>query len=299
MDYFGIIKKAFKINLKNKFLWIFGILAGGAAGFNGMNGNFGSPSSNSTWSDMSKKFADFDITAFWADHGATIIFLTVLFTVLAIIFFVLNLTSQGALIGSVEKIEADEKVDFSKGFSIGWKNFWRVWALNITILLAILLGLCLLVIPTCLLVIAGAYVSATVIGILMFVVNLAFWIVISFISPYALRIVILRKLTIFQSLRQALHFVRDNLAEVVVIYLLLAAIGIAVGLGVAIAAVIIIGLLFAIGYGLFLASLTAAVFYGLIVAFILVLAIIAFSGAYSSFQSTVLTLTYLKLVNRN
>lgn len=300
MDYFGIIKKAFKMNWKNKFLWIFGILIGSSAGFNSFNYNFDNAEIQKTWAEFtSQELTNFDINAFWASYGSLVIFLLILLMVLGIIFFVLNLTSQGALVGGVEKLEAGEDTNFSKSFKLGWKNFWRIWGLNITILLSILIVLSLWIIPTCLLVISGSYASAVVVGIILFFVNLFFWILMCFISPYALRIVVLKKLTIFQSLRQSLHFVRDNLAEVFVTYLLLAAVSFAVGIAVMIAVLLVGGVLALIGYGIFLASSAAAIIYGLTMGMALILAIIIFTGGYSSFHSTVLTLTYLKLIDRS
>lgn len=300
MDYFGIIKKAFKINLKNKFLWIFGILAGGAAGFNGFNYNSDSSTFKTFWSKFTNTdFSQFDLASFWDHHGAAVIAITIIFLILSIVFFVLNLMSQGALVGGIEKIETGEKTDFYKSFKLGYKKFWRIWALNITLLLAVLISLSLFVIPTCLLVISGAYVSAAVMGFLLFFVNLLFWIVVAFISPYALRIVVLRKLTVFQSIRQALHFVRDNLAEVIVTYLLLAAISFAVGLVAIIVLVIVLGLMGIIGFGIYFVSVPATILFGFLALFAILIVSIIFSGVYSSFHSSVLTLTYLKLVDRD
>lgn len=299
MDYFDIIKKAFKVSLKNKFLWIFGILAGGAAG-GGFN--FQIPSSGSSGSldkTLGKDLSTIDWTTFWTNYGTPILFVMVILLILAIIFFVIGLISQGALIGAADKIEKDQKVTFGNSFMIGWHNFWRVWGLNITLLLAILIVLSFWIIPVCLLVIIGAYVSAVIVGILLFLVNLLFWIVIGFISPYALRIVVLKKHSVFESIRGALHFVRDNLLEVLVMYLLLMVVGLAVGLAVILVGLILIGILVAIGFGLYYISSIVLFIYIFFMVLILIVLCLAFSGAYTTFTSTVLTFTYLKLSNKD
>lgn len=299
MDYFGIIKKAFKINLKNRFLWIFGILAGGTAGISGFNYNMDQSALQNTWTRFSNQStADFDMNVFWANHGTTVIVLLIILLLLSLIFFVLNLISQGALIISINRLESGEKTDFYKSFKKGAKSFWRIWAFNITMLLAMLIVLSAWIIPTCLLVISGNYLSAVVVGLLLLFLNIVFWILVALLTPYALRIVVLRRLTVFQSIRQSLHFVRENLAEVFVTYLLLAAISFVVGVAVLLVAAFLVGVLALIGYAIFLASLGAALAYGLIVTVALLVAIIIFSGAYSSFSSTVLTITYLKLIDR-
>lgn len=299
MDYFGVIKKAFKVSLKNKFLWIFGILAGGAVG-GGFN--FSMPSSGSSSSldkTFGKDFSNIDWSAFWTNYGAVILVIIGILAVLSIIFFVLNLISQGALVGAAEKLEKDQQPAFGNSFMVGWHNFWRIWGLNITLLLIILIGLSLWIIPVCLLVIAGAYASAWVLGILLFIVNLLLWIVVGFISPYALRIVVLKKHTVFESIRLALHLVRDNLLEVLVMYLLLMVAGFAIGIVLFLVGMILLAILGIIGFGLYYVSTVALAIYIVIMALALFILCLAFSGAYSTFTSTVLTFTYLKLTNKD
>jgi len=300
MDYFGIIKKAFKSSLKNKFLWIFGILAGGTAGVSSFN--FQMPSSGSSGSldkIFGKNFSDIDWTIFWTDHGTTVLVTIAILLIISVIFFVLSIVSQGALIGAADKIEKDQQPNFKSSFLVGWHSFWRIWGLNITLLLAILIGLSVWIIPVCLLVIAGTYASAWVVGILLFFVNLLFWIVISFITPYALRIVVLKKHSIFESIRESLHFVRENLLEVLVMYLLLMVVGLAVGLAVVLAGLLIVAFLSIIGIGLYYLSAVMLFIYVVIMVIALLALGLAFSGAYGTFTSTVLTFTYLKLSTRD
>ena len=299
MDYFGVIKKAFKLTLKNKFLWIFGILAGGAAGG---SFNFSMPSSGSSGSwdkTFGKDFTNIDWTTFWTNYGAIILIVIGILVVLSIIFFILNLISQGALVGAADKLEKDQQPEFGSTFMVGWHNFWRIWGLNITLLLIILIGLSFLIIPVCILVIIGAYASAWAIGILLFIVNILLWIVVGFISPYALRIVVLKKHTVFESIRGALHLVRDNLLEVFVMYLLLTVVGFVVGMAVVLVGLILLAILGLIGFGLYYVSAVALVIYAVVAIIALFILCLAFSGAYSTFTSTVLTFTYLKLSTKD
>lgn len=299
MDYFGIVRRAFKIALKHKFLWIFGILAGGAAGTNGFN--FSLPSSNfsnSEWSKFTNSTGNFDWSAFWSSYGGIILALMAIFAIISIVFFILNIISQGALVGSVEKIESGEKSDFYHGFHLGSKQFWRVWGMGVIFLLMILASLIVLIVPVTALVILGQYIVAAILGVLLLVVCLAFWVLMGVISPYSLRIVVLKKLPVFESIRASLHLVRDNLGEVIVMYLLLIAIGMGVGLVSVLAIMLAGGILLVIGFGIWSLSQVAAIICGLIFALILFIALIVFSGAYSSFYSSVITLTYLKIAHK-
>lgn len=305
MDYFGIIKKAYEIIVKHKFLWIFGILAGGYGGLRSFNAGFPNYSYNASGSSSSgvdgwtkilgHPLTSADIAAFWANWGGLIIGLTIALLVIAILMFVLNLISQGALVGSVEKISKDQKSNFKDGFRLGAKQFWRIWAVAIIYLLMILVSLCIWIIPTCVLVITGVSVIAAIWGILFFFVSLAFWILIGLISPYSLRVVVLEKFGIWQSIRESLHFFRDNWVRVILMYLLLLAFGFAFGLALGLAILIIVAVLLVIGYGLYLATTIGAIIYAAVAIFAVLIAIAVISGAYNSFYSSALTLTYLEL----
>lgn len=301
MDYFGIVKHAFKLTLKNKFLWIFGILAGGSAGFSGMNFNMPMTSSSSAnWSKMfDNSGSTFDYASFWANYGVMILILLVIFGLISIVFFILNLVSQAALVKSVEKIDKQEKIDFYIGFNKGWHQFWRIWGMNLIFLFIILASLVVLIVPVAVLVMAGQYVIAIILGILLFVICLALWILIGFISPYSLRVLVLKKLSIFDSIRESLHLVRDNLGSVIVMYLLLWAISMGLGILIALAAMLAIGLLLVIGVGIWYLSHIAALIFGILIGFAFFVTTIVLSGAYSSFFSSTLTLTYIKLSTRD
>ncbi|MDO8686689.1 MAG: hypothetical protein Q7K11_00570 [Candidatus Berkelbacteria bacterium] len=301
MDYFGIFKKAYYLSLKHKFLWIFGILAGGYGGFQGYNSSFGSginySGDSAEWSKNFDKFLTSEnLTNFWLNYAGIIIGILVFFGIFAILMFVINIISQGALIGSTEKLLKGEKADFKIGFRIGWHNFWRVWGIGITFLMMILASLIVLIVPVTVLVTAESYILAVVLGLLLLIVCLAFWLVMGIISPYSTRYVILEeKYSVFKSIREALHLFQRNWGEVLIIYLLLMAAGIGFGILLFLAIMIVGGLLLAIGFGFYLASPFVAVIYGLIVGLVMFLAIITVTGAYNSFYSNVITLTYLKL----
>jgi len=302
MDYFAIIKKAYEITIKNKFLWIFGILAGGYGGVRSFNFNMPNYTFNSSstrgdgWEKvLGHPLGSSDVQAFWTNFGWLIITLAIVFVVIAIVMFVLNIISQGALVASADKLSEGGKTNFKEGLRLGGKQFWRIWAMAIIYLLMILISLSIWIIPTCILVITGAYVIAAIWGILLFFVCLLFWLLIGIISPYSLRVIVLEKYSVWQSIRRSLHFFRDNWVSVVLMYLLLIALGIAFGIALMLGILIMAAILLGIGYGLYLASIIGALIYGAIVGFAVLIAIAVISGAYNTFSSTVLTLTYLEL----
>jgi hypothetical protein len=296
MDYFGIIKKSYYLSIKHKFLWIFGILAGGYGGFKSFGSGLNFPTSGSNWSNaFNKSLSASNSSISWGNFVSAIVAIMAVLGVIALILFIFSLISQGALIGSTSRLSKNEKTDFWFGFGIGWHNFWRVLGVGIIFLLMVLVSLIVLIVPVAVLIVAKAYAIAIILGILLFFVCLAFWILIAIIAPYSLRVVVLDKLGIFTSIREALHFFRKNWGEVIVMYLLLFAIGIGFGIALLLAIMIVGGVLLAIGLGFYLASATSAIVYGLIIGLAFLITLVIISGAYNSFSSNVLTLTYLKL----
>lgn len=296
MDYFGIIKKSYYLSLKHKFLWIFGILVGGYGGFKGFGTSFNSSSVTNNWGDsFTKAFSDSNLNNFWANYAGVFFAIMAICGVIALILFTLSIISQGALIGSAERLSKNEKTNFKIGFAIGWHNFWRVLGVGIIFMLMVIASLIVLVVPVVVLILAKVYAIAIILGILLFFVCLAFWILIAIITPYSLRIVVLEKLGIFTSIREALHLFRKNWGEIIVMYLLLMAIGIGFGILLLLAIMILGGIIIAIGFGFWLASPLSAVIYGLVIGLAFFICLVIVSGAYKSFTSNVLTLTYLKL----
>lgn len=301
MDYLGIIKKAYEITIKHKFLWIFGIFAGGMAGFRSFSVNLPNYSANGT--EWEKTLNNINVNGatlanFWDIYGSLIIVGTVIILLLAIVIFVLNIVSQGALVGSVENLKKGQKADFKTGFAIGAHQFWRILGVAVLYLLMILASLVVLVGPVVLLVVTKGYIFAILWGMLFFFVCLAFWILIALVSPYSLRVVVLEKFGVWQSIRESLHFLREHLKEVIVVYLLLLAIGIGFGIALLLGILLVGGLLLAIGFGVYLASLALAIGYGILAGLAFFIALVVISGAYNSFYSTVLTLTYLELTEK-
>lgn len=303
MDYFGIIKEAYKITIKNKFLWIFGILAAGLGGASSFSPSFNYQSSAGDTDMVGQTLtsAQFEqkLIEFWANYGNLMIIGAVIVLLVSILFFIFGIISQGALIGAVDKIDnppaGGEKTDFKTGFKIGVKNFWRIWGVGIIYLFMILASLCLLIIPVCLGVIAGSYVLAIGWGMLMLVICIIFWILITLIAPYSTIVVVLDKLTVWESIRESLHLFRRKWVSIILMYLILMLIGFAYGMAILLAFLIIGAIIFAVGAAIWLASMWSAIVYGITLGLILIIALVIINGAFKTFGSTVLVLTYNQL----
>src|SRR3990167_5182394 len=99
MDYIGIVKNAYQITIKHKFLWIFGLFAGGMAGFKSFNVTFPSSGNNSAWiENIDKTLYTADFSSFWATYALWILGAMLIILIFALVMFVLNIISQAALV---------------------------------------------------------------------------------------------------------------------------------------------------------------------------------------------------------
>jgi len=294
MDYFGILKRAYQITLKHRFLWIFGILGGGYGGTRMANVSSFSGDTVS-WDNFTSQTSSVSWETFWSEYGALILSLALVFIIFGIVALFLNIVSQAALIGSANKLAVSEKSDFADGFMIGWHNFWRVLAVGLSFAVLCLAAVAIWLIPTIVLASAGFIALAVIWGMLFLLVFLAFMVLIAIISPYALRVIVLRKLGIIQSIREGLHLVRDHLGKVTIMYLLLILANMVIGAAIVVAVILVGLVLFGVGYMFYLVTPILALIYGIIAAIAFLVAFFTLGGAYGAFTSSVLTLTYREL----
>lgn len=111
MEYGRIVKEAFKIAWEHKSLWIFGLFAGGSAGFNFDPSTFGGNSSEAPWGMRTGLEGFPDINLF--------IPLIIFGLVLGLVFLIANLVCTPALVDAVNKIKRGGIYAFGSSFSAG------------------------------------------------------------------------------------------------------------------------------------------------------------------------------------
>lgn len=300
MDYLDTLKKAFKITLKNKFLWVFGILIGGVGGLNSFNFNRFTPnyqyeSSATPASELTNIQLMERIVEIWNQYGLLILTIALILLLLALFFFVMNVISQGALISSVASLEEGKKTNFYHEISVGWHKFWRVWGVMVVYFMITMVTLVVLVVPIIVGVMTKFYAIAIFWGVLMFFVCLVIWLVVSLISPYSIRIAVLGNDSVWMSVKKSFHFFKKNWTEIIVTYLMLVAAAFVYGLAISIFVLLVGAVLFLIGYALWLSSVTAGIIYASFASLAFFVCLVILSGVYNTFTSSVLTLTYLRL----
>ncbi|MGF1473128.1 MAG: hypothetical protein ACFB50_15500 [Rubrobacteraceae bacterium] len=300
MSYSELIKDAFRIALRNRYLWFFGFFAGGTFGANIPSGGGGFNTD-----DFDQPGAPFFGAGVSSGEVAAIIGLVLLGVVLFLAFIVLAIISNGGLADSVYAVDRGEPRRFASTWRAGTSRFWRVLGY---FLVYFLIGAVLLVaiaLPVGLLV-AGTLVATESTGARILVIALAvlagillmivLFVVLGIVAKFALRELVVRGTGIFGSFGGGLRLFRDNLGKSLLVWL------INIGLSIAAWIAFFVALL-VVGLVLFLPTIilatqdlsTAAVITGIAAGVILLPIILVVSAALGTFFHTYWTLAYLRI----
>ncbi len=314
MNYGDLIKDAFWLTLRNRYLWFFGFFAGGAGGANfnvpsggsgGFDGeDFGEPGPGGFGGRMSAQ--DLDPNQLFFDNLALILGIIALVLLVALFFIFMTLISHGALAESVAAIDRNESRRFSSAFRAGLSNFWRVLGYYLLFIL-ITLGLLLSIgIPIALLV-AGVFAGTESVGVQVLVAVLAglavivllivVFIPLSIIGQFALREIVVGRAGVVGSIGGGYRLFRRNLGRSLLVWLIQVALSIGAG-------IVLLIVLLVLGLILFLPTIilavagytTAAIVAGIVAALILLPLLIVASGALGTFNHSYWTLAYLRLI---
>jgi hypothetical protein len=305
MNYGELIGDAFRITLRNRYLWFFGFFAGGT-GFNfpinipSAGGNFNPDNFRQSSTMLSAAQVGQEL-----GNGGIIASLVVVVLILALFLIFMAVVSQGALADSVAAIDRGDRRGFGSAFRSGLGNFWHVLGYFVVFLL-IAIGLLLVIgIPAALLIggtfaltqSVGARVTvAVVVGILAFVALIVVFVPFSIIGQYALREIVVSRERVLGSVGSGYALFRRNIGRSVLI--LLMQFGLSIGIAIAfILAALIVGLVLAIpAIILAVAGLsTGAWIAGGIAAVIFIPLFLIVTGAIGTFSHAYWTLAYLRL----
>ncbi len=309
MNYGDLIRDAFRISWRNKYLWFFGFFAGGVGSSFGGNvpsgaGNF--DGGGSEQSGTPGLAAQLGPGLF--DNVALLVALFVVIGLIVLLFLALTLISQGALAENVAAIDRGEGRRFGSGWRAGLGSVWRVLGYYVVYLL-ITLGLLIAIgVPIGLLVgvtfavtqsVAARVIVAVLAALLGLLALIVVFIPLSIVGQYALREIVVRRTGIFASFGGGYRIFRRDLGRSLLLWL----INLLLGIGVTIAAVLALGI---VGLVLFLPTIllafaemsTAAVVTGIVAGVILLPILLAVSGATGAFFHSYWTLAYLRLTGQ-
>jgi hypothetical protein len=305
MNYGELIGDAFRITLRNRYLWFFGFFAGGSTSFNVPNIPTGSGTFNSD--DFQSSSTMLSAVQFGQGLGTGVLIagIVVVALILALLFIFMSIVSQGALADSVAAIDRGDRRGFGTTFRSGMGNFWRVLGYFVVFIL-IAIGLLLVIgIPVALLI--GGTFAATqslgaritvgvVVGLLAVLALIVVFVPLSIIGQYALREIVVRRERVLASVGSGYGIFRRNIGRSLLI--LLIQFGLSIGIAIAFfLALLIVGLvLFIPTIALAVAGYsTAAIITGVIAGVILVPLLLVATGAIGTFSHAYWTLAYLRL----
>jgi hypothetical protein len=288
MNYGELIKDAFWLTLRNRFLWFFGFFAGGTSAG---GGNFSFPSGGPGGfddddfddfgepgqGDFGGATPGFDPSQWIFDNLALILAIVALVALIALFFIVMSLISQGALTESVAAIDRGESRRFSTAFRAGLSNFWRVLGYYLLFIL-IALGLLLLIVVPLALLVVGVFAGTESVGARVLTAVLA-------------------GLIGFVLIGSGYRLFRRNLGKSLLVWLIQLAVSIGIGIALLIIFFILALILIGPGVGLLVANYTALGIPVLIVGGLIFLApLIVALGVFGTFGHSYWTLAYLRLV---
>jgi hypothetical protein len=300
LDYIDVIKQAWQIIWKHKWLWLFGFIAALGSG----GGNFSNSLQYSSNSGNTSS-AGANVSQFMSTYLVVIILLALLFLVIGLVLMVFSIIANGALIGSAIGADAGETVGLGIGWRVGLKYFWRLLGLNLLIGLVVLV---LVAIPVAIGVLAaligGSGSSLTPalfclipIALIYLLAFIVFVILLGISANYAMRYIVIDGAGVIDGLKKGFALFRLRWADTVLMYLLLGVIGFGVGVVLLIPGAAIGLPAIAMGItGVALKSIilvAAGVFVGMLA--ILVMAVL--NGVFVAFSSVAWTLTYLRLTS--
>lgn len=307
MNYIDLVRDAFWITWRNRYLWFFGLFAG-VGGTSNFNFNF--PPGGGPDNDFDRGGAS---TPFFGPFGGpiggvevvVIIGLVLLGLLLFLIFLALVVVSNGGLTDSVAAIEGGNRRSFGSTWRAGTARFWRVLGYY---LLFFLIGLALLLViagPLGL-VIAAVFAGTEVTGVRVVTVVLAALVAIpllivvfvslSIVSQFALREIVVRGQRVLASIGGGLRIFWGNLGRSILVWLIQIALVIVATIALALAGAIVGLILFLPTILLSVAEYTtAAVVTGIIAGLILLPIVIVATAVLGTFNHAYWTLAYLRI----
>lgn len=237
LDFGNVLTRAWQIMWRNRILWLFGVLAscgrgggGGSGGGNNINSNVQVDPNGVPQFNLPPQVERFFQSA---DVWMIVLAIVCVSLLVAIVILVLQTLGVGGLIGGIAKAEATGSVTFAEAWSVATAKFTRLLGLTIIVFVITLVAV--------LLVVAGS----VAVGVLTFGIGLIcllpFFCLLAIVAAifgllveFAQIAAVVDDLSVMDALRRAWELFRANLANVIILGLIVGVIGLVIGLVAAI-----------------------------------------------------------------
>ena len=298
MSYGNLVRRPFEIVARRPYLWLLGILAGGATGFNLTGGGgrgFGPGGRGGSVRPQPSLAA---VQSFLAHDWMYVVAALAVVAALGLVLFALGCIATGSIIHAALEHDAGREYRLGAAWRAGYGSAWRIAGLRIlTFLLAIVPAF--LVVALFASAVASAQVSAATAfgfglsGVVTVLAAILFWVALSVAYQLAQRAVVLESSPVARSLSTGFRMLGAHLVEVGLGFLILFGLSIAAGIGGAILLAITAVPAVALGFAGWLAGgPVGAVVAGSFGAVFAAGVLVAAWGAYSAYSSVYWTLLY-------
>jgi len=297
IDYLAIIKEAWRITWKNKYLWWFGLMMAFSGGF---GSNFSSSNwkgnNGSEWEENVKQ----KISDWMAMYWEWIVLGLILLILLMMVFLILNVWGRGALVATLGKITAKEPakepMKFNVGMREGNKFFWKILGLNLFLSGTCIATLVILGTPIAILFYLKAYFVGALLafgGLLIFILLI---ILFSFLQKFGVIYLVLGKVSFWSALENAYWLFRRNLLPSIIMGVIFIPLGFLAGLA-AIIFILTILLIFLIPglLAYFLMGKLAIIILAILGILILLAGILTINSIYAVFAQAVWILFFRQI----
>jgi hypothetical protein len=212
MEYGKLIRDAWAITWRYRFLWILGVLAGGTVGVPALNGGGGGGPSVRTapigieQANPALARASQDVSAWAVANLGLLVALAALATVFVLVLIVVSFIAQGGMAEATVDLATGHPSSFSRAWSAGVHLFWRyvgLWLVLAAVALVLAAAIAFIVAAVVVTatvsqapilggVVAAMFLAAVVVGFVSFVVRITppstapLWLVVLLATLFAL-----------------------------------------------------------------------------------------------------------------
>lgn len=227
MEYGKIVKDALGIAWRRRYLWAFGFFAG--VGSPNLDSRLAADKLGDAWEWM-------------AENPGLVALLAMLGLGVALVFWVLQIVSQGSLVKGVADVERSRPGGFEPSLSHGLGCFWRVLGLQLLLFATVVSALLVTVLPPVLMIVSGG-TALKVLGVAWLVAAvipaLAGLVAAGLLWNFALRFCALEGQRVLQSVGSSWGLLKSDFSESVILFGIGFGIGLALGVAVVLALVLL------------------------------------------------------------
>lgn len=243
MEYGQLIRDAWQITWRHRFLWILGLFAGGTAGasFGGGGGGDGSgPSAADGAPFPGVDVAAAEVARWAAENVGLIVGVVALLLLLGLAMLVVSFIAQGGLAAATADFASGRSSSLGRAWRTGLHLFWRyvgLWLLLIAVTAgvgALAAAFVALIVSLVAVVQDATWVvaPAALVGLVLAVAGVVAGVVASIVVPYAQRAIAVRDVGPLAALRDGWRVLRAHPGASLLVWLLNLALAIGAGLAI-------------------------------------------------------------------